>query len=162
MRDRRSRKSLRGRSRSRRSRRHFRRCSSPSSSFDRMYTEFDRVACLGDGRCLFRAVAVHTHGAQERHPLVTRSVAEYASSHRDELQPFCTDVDAFVRNIPNEWGGEEVLSMLPRIYGRVVTVFDCVHKRVLDYGDTHVHSKRPPNIYLAWSGTHYDALVIRE
>lgn len=118
---------------------------------------FRRHVCVGDGRCLFRAIAVHVHGDEARHVDVTEQVTRYIRTHREEIQPFLTvQVETFLHQLPVQWGGEEVLSVIPKLYDRDVIVMDRDHRRFQHYRAT---TRRHEPIIVEWCKSHYNAVL---
>lgn len=87
---------------------------------------------IGDGNCLFRAVAHQIFNDENRHAEVRKMCVDHMIEHRDRFEIFCTvKFDEHIRrmSLSGTWGDDLEIKALEEILDRVFYIYcpDCNH-----------------------------------
>ena len=84
---------------------------------------------LGDGNCLYRAVAWQIYGDQEKHQTVRGETVKHINARRSYFSHFDTNIDdrlsEQLRNY--SWGGHLEIAAISELYNVGVTVWELSH-----------------------------------
>eukprot|EP00045_Choanoeca_perplexa_P016501 m.223953 g.223953 ORF g.223953 m.223953 type:complete len:450 (+) comp17277_c0_seq4:133-1482(+) len=120
---------------------------------------FEIVEMLGDGACMFRAVAYHVYGDQEMHGTVREACINYMRANRDHFSQFVlTDFDLYLRYkaLPACHGNHVEIQALSEMYNRQIEVYAYDDVPINTF-QSHLHADAP--IRLSYhNNNHYNAV----
>lgn len=85
------------------------------------------VEIVGDGNCLFRAVAHQMYLDQERHGELRAKCCAHMLKYKHRFEAFCTDnFETYVKHLSNEgvWGDHLEIKALEEIFDRIIIIYE--------------------------------------
>ena len=85
------------------------------------------VQVIGDGNCLYRAIAHQFYLDENRHQEIRLLVHSHLAAHRDRFQPFCSiNYDDFLKyqEESGNWADDIELKALEEVFDRPIVIYD--------------------------------------
>jgi len=131
-------------------------------------TDWKIHECVGDGNCLFRAMANQIYGKQSVHPKVRREIINYMSSNRMHFEKYLntekTSFNDYINSLKalGTWGDNLEIDAASKLYQRQIIIYSHKKDEPFFIQQKTFYEESPGNngvIRLLFGDGHYDAIV---
>jgi len=106
------------------------------------------IEIVGDGNCLFRAVAHQMYLDQEKHVELRASCCAHMLKHRQRFEAFCSDnFDSYIKHLSNDgvWGDHLEIKALEEIFDRIIIIYEAEGTKITPMNYVNVEEQEALN-----------------
>jgi len=121
------------------------------------------IPVMGDGNCLFRAVAHQVYGDESIHAIIREKVVEYLRLEKNYFMEYVDqNFNSYLEDMAKDgvWGGNVEIQAMCEIYGRPIEIYAYSNAPMRSYTNENANLTSKPPIRLSYhTRSHYNSII---